>query len=85
MKSLILAVAFFLVAGCGATYNLSRTSPDGTTVTAAATVMEKQGSMVFSFDGDPAGAMKITLEKKNAEPVNMPAELAQTLMKLAQP
>jgi hypothetical protein len=76
-------VLALLLGGCGATYTITRTAPDGTQVSAMAQVAEKQGEMSFTFDGDPGGAMTITLDKTNVEPVNMPAETLRILLDAA--
>jgi hypothetical protein len=75
-----LFAGLLLLCGCGAAYTVTRTAPDGTVVTATAAVREKQGRMAFTFSGDPAGAMEITLEKENVEPVSLPAGLLRTLI-----
>jgi hypothetical protein len=73
-------LSVFMLMGCGAHYNITRVGPDGTKVVATASVSEEQGSMSFTFDGDPSGQMTITLDKTNAKPVNMPAETMRTLL-----
>jgi len=69
--------------GCGAHYAVTRTTPDGSTISATATTAERAGSMAFSFEGDPAGEMKIRLTKENTEPVNMTADVLRQLLGLA--
>jgi hypothetical protein len=83
------AVAVFLVGmlcGCGATYRVSRTGPDGVVLTAEAYTSEKSESIEFDFKGDlDTGRVNgLSFKKVGAEPVNMTADTLRALMSMAE-
>jgi hypothetical protein len=80
MKTILTIAVTLALVGCGASYSITRTAPGGASVSASAWVAEKQGTMQFTFDGDPNGSMTITLDKTNVEPTAMPADLVKLLM-----
>ena len=62
-------LALLLLAGCGATYQFSRTSPDGSTVSASAYTMEATESIEFYLVVDPeTGVQRVKLMKTGATP-----------------
>jgi hypothetical protein len=81
MKTCLLLAALAL-AGCGATYRVTRTMPNGGTLEAYAYSSEKSEAITFTFEGDldKGTVTKLTFKKVGAEPVNLTAQTLQTLL-----
>lgn len=83
MKRLVIFA--LLLAGCGASYSITRTTPDGATLNAQAWTSESSDSVKFTFQGNlQTGVVTgLTLEKLGAQPVNMTAQTLEALLKTA--